>query len=112
MVSLQGPNAKYLERINELKMKLQTAESDMRDAVEKRKMAERDSANKDKDLSEAEEKLAKLESGEYGLADAVVEIKQLKQQVRIRDKSVQLFSQSKLVKKFRNCLFFEAMSSN
>ena len=60
----------------------------MKDAIGRQQTAERDSANKDKDLSDAEERLAQYEAGEYGLAEAVVEIKQLKQQVRIRDKLV------------------------
>ena len=97
VLCLAGPNAKYLERINELKGRVHVCEQDLKEAVEKQRAAERDSANKDKDLTEAEEKLAQYEAGEYGLAEAVVEIKQLKQQVRIRDRSVLLKSAGVLI---------------
>ena len=47
-----GPNSKYLERINDLKLKLQSVQSEMQEAVEKQRIAERDSANKDKVCNE------------------------------------------------------------
>ena len=48
--------------------------------------AEEDAQDKDKQLAELLEKMRLYESGQYGLSDAVAEIKECKLQMQIRDR--------------------------
>uniref|UniRef100_K1PYW1 Centrosomal protein of 290kDa coiled-coil region domain-containing protein n=1 Tax=Magallana gigas TaxID=29159 RepID=K1PYW1_MAGGI len=53
------------------------------------KMADRDAREKDKELTYALEKQRKYENGEYGLAEAVQEIKDCKNQIKVRDRQIE-----------------------
>ncbi|XP_061195068.1 centrosomal protein of 290 kDa-like isoform X3 [Saccostrea echinata] len=65
----------YREKITELEKEL--------------KMAERDAREKDRELTYALEKQRKYENGEYGLAEAVQEIKDCKNQIKVRDRQIE-----------------------
>ncbi|XP_056015074.1 centrosomal protein of 290 kDa-like [Ostrea edulis] len=53
------------------------------------KMADRDAREKDRELTYALEKQRKYENGEYGLAEAVQEIKDCKNQIKVRDRQIE-----------------------
>ncbi|XP_059169831.1 centrosomal protein of 290 kDa-like [Physella acuta] len=72
---LQNENKIYLERIKH-------AEEDI-------KKADDDCRTKDKELSELLERMRQYESGEYGLSEAVTEIKEGKNQIKIREREIE-----------------------
>uniref|UniRef100_A0A2K5Y1F3 Centrosomal protein 290 n=1 Tax=Mandrillus leucophaeus TaxID=9568 RepID=A0A2K5Y1F3_MANLE len=55
-------------------------------------LAEADAREKDKELVETLKKLKDYESGVYGLEDAVVEIKNCKNQIKIRDREIEILT--------------------
>uniref|UniRef100_G1R036 Centrosomal protein 290 n=1 Tax=Nomascus leucogenys TaxID=61853 RepID=G1R036_NOMLE len=55
-------------------------------------LAEADAREKDKELVEALKRLKDYESGVYGLEDAVVEIKNCKNQIKIRDREIEILT--------------------
>lgn len=62
---------------------METQELDLKHRLED---AESHAQEKDKELTEALSKLSQYEHGEYGLAEAVQEIKDYKLQLHFRDK--------------------------
>uniref|UniRef100_A0A2K5J178 Centrosomal protein of 290kDa coiled-coil region domain-containing protein n=1 Tax=Colobus angolensis palliatus TaxID=336983 RepID=A0A2K5J178_COLAP len=55
-------------------------------------LAEADAREKDKELVETLKRLKDYESGVYGLEDAVVEIKNCKNQIKIRDREIEILT--------------------
>ncbi|KAI1888582.1 hypothetical protein AGOR_G00186650 [Albula goreensis] len=86
----RGPSSMVQQRkLDELKAKLQAAEQRLREAERVAELAESDAREKDKDLSETLARMRVYESGTGGLDAAVAEIKECKNQLKIRDREAE-----------------------
>ncbi|WAR07060.1 CE290-like protein [Mya arenaria] len=79
--------------IRELKAKLEHETQKNKEFERDVRYAEDDAKAKDKEMTEALERMRQYEAGEYGLAEAVQEIKDGKKQVNIRDKQIEELTQ-------------------
>ncbi|KAL6480622.1 hypothetical protein MHYP_G00116550 [Metynnis hypsauchen] len=75
--------------IEELNTRLQAAERRAQQAERATHLAEADARDKDKELSESLGRIRLYESGTDGLEAAIAEIKEVKTQVRIRDREIE-----------------------
>ncbi|CAM5084516.1 unnamed protein product [Eretmochelys imbricata] len=75
--------------IREIQEKLQLLEHRTKEAERVAELAESDAREKDKELIEALKQMRVYETGIYGLEDAVAEIKDLKKQIKIRDRETE-----------------------
>ncbi|XP_014381380.1 centrosomal protein of 290 kDa isoform X2 [Alligator sinensis] len=69
--------------------KLQLLEQKTKEAERSAELAEADAMEKDRELIETLKRMKDYEMGIYGLEDAVVEIKDLKKQIKIRDHEIE-----------------------
>ncbi|XP_036424131.1 centrosomal protein of 290 kDa isoform X2 [Colossoma macropomum] len=76
-------------KIEELNARLQAAERKAQQAERAAHLAEADARDKDKELSESLSRIRLYESGTDGLEAAIAEIKEVKTQVRIRDREIE-----------------------
>ncbi|KAL7885493.1 hypothetical protein AOLI_G00057880 [Acnodon oligacanthus] len=76
-------------KIEELNARLQAAERRAQQAERTTHLAEADARDKDKELSESLSRIRLYESGTDGLEAAIAEIKEVKTQVRIRDREIE-----------------------
>lgn len=94
----RGPVDNLQKKIQEQQALLRHKELEVKEAQKLYKEADKDACDKDKQLCEALERMRQYESGEYGLADAVSEIKDLKKQLKIRERKneelIQLINKS------------------
>ncbi|XP_060233944.1 centrosomal protein of 290 kDa isoform X1 [Meriones unguiculatus] len=72
--------------------KVQILEEKTKEAEKTAELAEADAREKDKELVEALKRLKDYESGVYGLEDAVIEIKNCKAQIKIRDGEIEVLT--------------------
>ncbi|XP_023076969.1 centrosomal protein of 290 kDa isoform X2 [Piliocolobus tephrosceles] len=84
-LSQQTHYMKIQSTLNILKEKTKEAERTA-------ELAEADAREKDKELVETLKRLKDYESGVYGLEDAVVEIKNCKNQIKIRDREIEILT--------------------
>nr|XP_020633204.1 centrosomal protein of 290 kDa isoform X2 [Pogona vitticeps] len=73
----------------EIQEKLRILEQKAKEAERVAELAEADARNKDKELIDTLKRMKNYETGIYGLEDAVAEIKDLKTQVKIRDREIE-----------------------
>uniref|UniRef100_A0A671UNE4 Centrosomal protein 290 n=1 Tax=Sparus aurata TaxID=8175 RepID=A0A671UNE4_SPAAU len=79
------PSSIRQKKMAALQSKLESAEARAVVAEQAVKLAEAHAEEKDKALIEASNRLSQYESGTYGLEAAIVEIKEYKNQIRVRD---------------------------
>ncbi|KAK2508581.1 hypothetical protein MC885_005534 [Smutsia gigantea] len=79
-------------RYMKIQSKLQSLEEKTKEAERTAELAEADAREKDKELVEALKRLKDYESGVYGLEDAVIEIKNCKNQIKIRDGEIEVLT--------------------
>uniref|UniRef100_H3A222 Centrosomal protein 290 n=1 Tax=Latimeria chalumnae TaxID=7897 RepID=H3A222_LATCH len=83
------PSLAQQSRIGELQTTLQLAQQKVTEAERVADQAEADAREKDKQLSETLRRMREYEAGVYGLEDAVVEIKDCKKQIKVRDLEIE-----------------------
>ncbi|XP_062838859.1 centrosomal protein of 290 kDa isoform X2 [Anolis carolinensis] len=75
--------------VEEIKVKLDLLEHKTKEAEKMAEVAEADAREKDKELIDTLKRMKNYEAGIYGLEDAVVEINDLKNQLKIRDHEIE-----------------------
>ncbi|XP_051886600.1 centrosomal protein of 290 kDa isoform X2 [Pristis pectinata] len=83
------PALNQQSRIGALQEKLRVSEQTTLEAKRIAELAERDAKEKDKELGETLIRLRAYESGIYGLENAVAEIKECKNNIKIRDRQIE-----------------------
>ncbi|XP_067235777.1 centrosomal protein of 290 kDa isoform X1 [Chanodichthys erythropterus] len=76
-------------RLEDLSTKLQVAERRALEAERAAQLAERDAGDKDKELNDTLSRIRLYESGTDGLEAAITEIKECKNQIRVRDREIE-----------------------
>ncbi|XP_066865940.1 centrosomal protein of 290 kDa [Kogia breviceps] len=75
-----------------IQSKVQILEERTKEAERTAELAEADAREKDKELVETLKRLKDYELGVYGLEDAVIEIKNCKNQIKIRDREIEVLT--------------------
>ncbi|CAL8376003.1 unnamed protein product [Arctogadus glacialis] len=85
----KGPSSVAHRRVEELEAKVAAAERSALEARRSGELAERDAADKDRELSETLTRVRLYESGTDGLEAAIAEIKEGKRQMRMKDRETE-----------------------
>ncbi|XP_049339916.1 centrosomal protein of 290 kDa isoform X6 [Astyanax mexicanus] len=81
-----------LRKLEELQAKLQAAERRVQQAEREAHLAEADAHEKDKELSESLSRIRLYEAGTDGLEAAIAEIRECKNQIRLRDRELEVMT--------------------
>ncbi|XP_071621854.1 centrosomal protein of 290 kDa isoform X2 [Heliangelus exortis] len=82
-------HSSHQNQIGDIQEKLKILEERTKEAEKSAELAEADAREKDKELAETLKRMRRYELGVYGLEEAVVEIKDLKKQIKIRDHEIE-----------------------
>ncbi|XP_030312204.1 centrosomal protein of 290 kDa [Calypte anna] len=82
-------HSSHQNQIVDIQEKLKILEERTKEAEKSAELAEADAREKDKELAETLKRMRRYELGVYGLEEAVVEIKDLKKQIKIRDHEIE-----------------------
>ncbi|KAM9388160.1 centrosomal protein of 290 kDa [Phaethornis superciliosus] len=82
-------HSSHQSQIGDIQEKLKILEERTKEAEKSAELAEADAREKDKELAETLKRMRRYEMGVYGLEEAVVEIKDLKKQIKIRDHEIE-----------------------
>ncbi|XP_073798221.1 centrosomal protein of 290 kDa isoform X11 [Danio rerio] len=85
----KGHSSDHQRRLEDLSAKLQVAERKVLEAQRAAQLAERDARDKDKELNDTLSRIRLYESGTDGLEAAISEIKECKNQIRVRDREIE-----------------------
>ncbi|XP_056307502.1 centrosomal protein of 290 kDa [Danio aesculapii] len=85
----KGHSSDHQRRLEDLSAKLQVAERKVLEAERAAQLAERDARDKDKELNDTLSRIRLYESGTDGLEAAITEIKECKNQIRVRDREIE-----------------------
>uniref|UniRef100_A0A803TDJ2 Centrosomal protein 290 n=1 Tax=Anolis carolinensis TaxID=28377 RepID=A0A803TDJ2_ANOCA len=85
----KGNTVLFFSCVEEIKVKLDLLEHKTKEAEKMAEVAEADAREKDKELIDTLKRMKNYEAGIYGLEDAVVEINDLKNQLKIRDHEIE-----------------------
>ncbi|XP_055954901.1 centrosomal protein of 290 kDa [Patella vulgata] len=85
----KGTGDRYVTKVRELQNEVKENRETMKNRENDAKKAEEDARIKDQELSEVLERMRQYEAGEYGLQEAVAEIKEGKTQVKVRDRQIE-----------------------
>ncbi|KAF4095066.1 centrosomal protein of 290 kDa isoform X2 [Onychostoma macrolepis] len=85
----KGNASAQQRRLEDLSSKLQVAERRALEAERAAQLAERDAKDKDKELNDTLSQIRLYESGTDGLEAAITEIKECKNQIRVRDREIE-----------------------
>ncbi|XP_033101363.1 centrosomal protein of 290 kDa-like isoform X2 [Anneissia japonica] len=88
-----APSIRQQNTIRQMRDTLRTQEDEVKSADDRTRHAEQDAREKDQQLNEALARMREYESGEYGLAEAVQEIKECKRQISVRDRNIEELTQ-------------------
>ncbi|XP_071943126.1 centrosomal protein of 290 kDa-like [Antedon mediterranea] len=88
-----APSIRQQNTIRQMRDTLRAQEDDVKSADDRTRHAEQDAREKDQQLNDALARMREYESGEYGLAEAVQEIKECKRQISIRDRNIEQVTQ-------------------
>ncbi|KAL3881749.1 hypothetical protein ACJMK2_028144 [Sinanodonta woodiana] len=89
----KGPGDRQQQKIKELQNEVKFLQEKNKEYAGEVKSAGQDAEEKDKALTEALQRMRQYEAGEYGLADAVAEIKDGKTQLKVRDRQIEEITQ-------------------
>eukprot|EP00057_Strongylocentrotus_purpuratus_P025575 XP_011680049.1 PREDICTED: centrosomal protein of 290 kDa-like [Strongylocentrotus purpuratus] len=89
-----APTVRLQNMVTKLRETLREQEKEMKAAEGRVQQAETDARKKDKELNEAINRMKDYEEGEYGLAEAVQEIKLGKKQIALRDRNIEQLTQN------------------
>lgn len=84
-----APSLYQQKKIQSLNMTLEREQSNTVRERERVMEIEQDVIDKDKEIAELTNRLIQYEQGQYGLAEAVLEIKDCRAQMRVRDKNIE-----------------------
>ncbi|GAB1607429.1 hypothetical protein Ahia01_001026400 [Argonauta hians] len=85
------PKDHFQRKLKEQQQYLSNKNQELKEAAKSVKEAENDAVEKDRQLLDAMERLHQYESGEYGLSEAVNEIKLLKKRLLVQQREVEEF---------------------
>ncbi|XP_071826754.1 centrosomal protein of 290 kDa-like isoform X2 [Apostichopus japonicus] len=88
-----APQVKLQNQVKQLKEAMKEQEREAKAAEERTQRADADAREKDRELNEALNRMREYEMGEYGLSDAVQEIKECKKKISQRDVNIEQLTQ-------------------
>ncbi|XP_071791224.1 centrosomal protein of 290 kDa-like [Asterias amurensis] len=89
-----APLVRLQNTIRDLRSTIKDQEKETKYAEDGMQQADADAREKDKQLTEALTRMSEYEAGEYGLVEAVQEIKECKKHITVRDRNIEELTQN------------------